>query len=186
MISVKKRPGFPHAVLDFRNYTPARALGLLLLLLNLAYLGFGLGNYWSWTEQWWRPDSALKAVYLGYHLLLFVIVTGICWLVYDRRRVEGYILSFFSLVFGILYLLSPIDMVPDMVPVAGQADDLVVSGSSITLGLIGWIRNMLKNARARRIVRLIDQGSHEEALARFLENEGYQVERKKEDAAAEG
>lgn len=176
-LRVKRPPGFPLAVFDYRNYTPARAVGLLLLIANLAYLGMGIGSYSKWTEVWWRPDTVVKNLYLGYHLLLFAVVTGICWLLYDRRSIEGYILSFLGAVFGVLYVLSPIDLVPDMVPVAGQADDLVVGGSSILLGLFGWFRNMRKNARVKKISRLIEEGRYEDAMVRFLENEGYRVER---------
>jgi uncharacterized membrane protein YkvA (DUF1232 family) len=176
-LRVYRPPGFPRAVFDFRNYTPARALGLVLLLANLAYLGLGVGTYSQWTDTWWRPDAALKVMYMAYHVLLFAVVTGVCWLLYDRRTVEGYILSVVSTVFGALYFLSPIDLVPDMVPVAGQADDLVIGGSSVLLGLYGWVRNLRKNARTRRIGRMIEAGRYDDALAGFLENEGYRVER---------
>lgn len=32
----------------------------------------------------------------------------------------------YYLILTVLYLLSPIDIVPDAIPVAGQADDLLV------------------------------------------------------------
>jgi len=32
----------------------------------------------------------------------------------------------FYLILTVLYLLSPIDIVPDAIPIAGQADDLLV------------------------------------------------------------
>jgi hypothetical protein len=176
-LSVSRPHGFPRAVIDFGNYTVMRAAGLVLLIANLVYLGVGVDSYVHWTDQWWRPDTAVKALYLGYHILLFVVVTGICWLLYDRRGIEGYILSLLSTVFGVLYFLSPIDLVPDMVPVAGQTDDLVIGGSSILLGLFGWFRNLRKNMRVRRIGRMIEEGRYEDAMVRFLENEGYRVEK---------
>jgi uncharacterized membrane protein YkvA (DUF1232 family) len=36
-------------------------------------------------------------------------------------------------VLGLLYLASPIDLIPDFIPVLGQADDIVVAGLLLKL-----------------------------------------------------
>lgn len=35
------------------------------------------------------------------------------------------------LILGILYAVSPVDILPDVVPVAGWVDDLVITGSGV-------------------------------------------------------
>ena len=35
------------------------------------------------------------------------------------------------LILGILYAVSPVDILPDVVPVAGWVDDLVIAGSGV-------------------------------------------------------
>lgn len=35
------------------------------------------------------------------------------------------------LILGILYAISPVDILPDVVPVAGWVDDLVITGSGV-------------------------------------------------------
>jgi uncharacterized membrane protein YkvA (DUF1232 family) len=37
------------------------------------------------------------------------------------------------IVLAILYILSPIDLVPDVIPVVGWADDLVVGAGALAL-----------------------------------------------------
>lgn len=35
------------------------------------------------------------------------------------------------MILGILYAISPVDILPDVVPVAGWVDDLVITGSGV-------------------------------------------------------
>lgn len=41
------------------------------------------------------------------------------------------------IVLAILYILSPIDLVPDVIPVVGWADDLVVGAGALALASRG-------------------------------------------------
>lgn len=40
------------------------------------------------------------------------------------REIPWYSIS--AIILGLLYLISPIDLIPDMVPVLGQLDDIVI------------------------------------------------------------
>lgn len=65
--------------------------------------------------------------------------------------------TWIGLILGILYAISPVDILPDVVPVAGWVDDLVITGagvlnfvqaevgqiSSTLAGILGAIKWML-------------------------------------------
>jgi uncharacterized membrane protein YkvA (DUF1232 family) len=41
-------------------------------------------------------------------------------LVFDKKGIEGYTLAMFNTVLGIIYVLSPVDFVPEVIPLAGS------------------------------------------------------------------
>jgi uncharacterized membrane protein YkvA (DUF1232 family) len=41
------------------------------------------------------------------------------------------------LILALLYILSPIDLIPDVIPLVGWADDLVVGGGAGAVALAG-------------------------------------------------
>lgn len=45
-----------------------------------------------------------------------------------------------------LYVVSPVDAVPDVIPVAGVMDDALVSGASLLVGLLA--RRRMRRARS--------------------------------------
>src|SRR5690606_11240148 len=54
----------------------------------------------------------------------------------------------------LLYALSPVDLVPDLIPVAGQADDVVgVTAGTATAGFLAFLRVALRAMLASRIGR---------------------------------
>jgi len=40
--------------------------------------------------------------------------------------------------FAIVYAISPVDIVPDIIPIAGQADDVVVLGTAVVAIIKIW------------------------------------------------
>lgn len=54
----------------------------------------------------------------------------------------------------LLYALSPVDAIPDVIPVAGQADDIVaVTAGTATAGFLAFVRIALRAMLATRIGR---------------------------------
>lgn len=54
----------------------------------------------------------------------------------------------------LLYVLSPIDAIPDLIPVAGQADDVAaVTAGTATAGILAFVRIVLRAMLASRIGR---------------------------------
>jgi uncharacterized membrane protein YkvA (DUF1232 family) len=78
----------------------------------------------SWTERWKRWARSLKAE-------LFAI-----YLAYRDPRVPWYARLVAACVVG--YAFSPIDLIPDMIPILGYLDDLILLplGIALTLRLI--------------------------------------------------
>lgn len=46
--------------------------------------------------------------------------------------------AIFALVMALLYGASPIDLIPDFIPLIGWADDVVVVGFLLLLALVMW------------------------------------------------
>lgn len=180
-IEFKKAKSFPLAMFEFRNYDGGKAFAAILFLLTCLYFVSGMWTLFSWEDKWWRPDFAFKFGYFLYHLFVFTIIYCVLWLAFDKRGIEGFVLSLFSTLLGIIYIISPIDFIPDPIPVIGAWDDVIVGVSSIILGLKSWHNNKLKADRAADIVQLLENNRHDEALHRFLRSMGYTVPPKIEE-----
>jgi uncharacterized membrane protein YkvA (DUF1232 family) len=48
-----------------------------------------------------------------------------------------------ALIAGVLYLAMPIDLVPDFIPIAGQADDAIVAAAILRFVLVSTERSVL-------------------------------------------
>ena len=56
------------------------------------------------------------------------------------------------LIIGGAYLLSPIDLVPEFIPVIGFIDDLIVGGASATTIIVKMIQMRKENAEIKKEV----------------------------------
>ena len=176
-LEVSKPTPFPQALFKFADYDGAKVLVAVIFVLSCVYFGNGLFTLFNWTNKWWKPDFILKVLYFFYHILVFTIVYCFAWLVFDKRSIEGYALSAFSTILGIIYIFTPIDFIPDIVPVVGSMDDAVVGGGSIILGLCSWFKNRKRRELSGEIAQLIDDKKYEEAVDRLLRYEGYKIRR---------
>jgi uncharacterized membrane protein YkvA (DUF1232 family) len=176
IIEIKKPTPFPQALFKFKEYDGAKVLLALILSLSCVYFAKGLLTLFTWNNAWWKPDIALKILYFSYHMIVFTIVYCLAWSVFDRRGIEGYALSIFSIVLGVIYIASPVDFLPEPVPVIGSMDDAIIGSGSILLGVSSWLKNKKKNETTKEIAQLMDERKYKEALERFLKTEGYKIE----------
>lgn len=49
------------------------------------------------------------------------------------------IVAFIISILSVFYIISPIDFVPDMIPVAGQGDDVVAAISALATAITGYV-----------------------------------------------
>jgi len=174
-IEVIRSTPFPQTLFKFRDYDGAKFLVAVVFILSCVYFGNGILTLFNWTNRWWKPDSFLKVSYFLYHMLVFTIVYCFTWLVFDKRGIEGYALSVFSTILGIIYIFSPIDFIPDIIPIVGSMDDVVVGSGSIILGVSSWFKNKRRRELSDEVAQLLDDQKYEEVLERLLRNEGYKV-----------
>ncbi len=188
--------------MNFREYDGAKALTALLLFLSTLYflagfLGF-LFDHTPWLKallptlgpativvpaQWWqiwKPVGAAVthiASYVDLALRMFVFLCTYClaWATFDSRNIEGYIMGFFNTCLGLAYLISPIDAIPDFIPVAGGLDDAVLGVGVLLLGVSSLYRNKLRDVKTNTVIELIDGGNRQKALQLLLEDKGIRV-----------
>ncbi len=82
-------------------------------------------------------------------------------------------------------MLSPIDAIPDFVPVAGSLDDAVLGVGVLLLGLSSLYRNKLRDVKTKTILELIDDGNNQKALQMLLEDKGVRIKDKESQASVE-
>jgi uncharacterized membrane protein YkvA (DUF1232 family) len=169
---------FPMAMLDLRNFDGAKVFALIIFLLSVFYFVSGLKTLFLWEDSWWTPDVAMKIVYFCYYLLVFTLVYCFTWLVFDKKGIEGYTLAMFNTVLGIIYVLSPVDFVPEVIPLAGSLDDVIIGIGSVIVGMKGYQNNRQKSDNHNDIVELVEQGKNDEALRLYLKRSGYKVKLK--------
>lgn len=195
-------PTFPSTLFQFRNYDGAKALTALLLTLSTLYflagfVGF-LFDHTPWlksllptlvpapiappAEWWqiWKPVGAAVGhiasyVDLAFRMFVFLCTYCLAWATFDSRNIEGYVMGFFNTCLGLAYLISPIDAIPDFIPVAGGLDDAVLGLGVLLVGVSSIYRNRLRDVRTNTILALIDGGNRPKALQMLLEDKGIRV-----------
>lgn len=170
-----KEKSFPFVMLNIKSYDGLKILVLMVFLFGCWYFASGLIKLFTWQDKWYIPDTAVKTIYFFYHIFLFTIIYCFTWLIFDRKSIEGYVLSLFSIVFGIVYVLSPVDFVPEAIPFIGSFDDLLVGSGSIMVGVRSWYNSKNRLSLSSELSKLIENGKTEEAVYLFLKSQGYNL-----------
>jgi uncharacterized membrane protein YkvA (DUF1232 family) len=160
---IEIRPAFPASLVDFKNYTGGRVLALIVFLLTTTLFTKAVYHLLVWQDAWWWPDTLHKAGYFGFHFFLFIIGYCIAWIAFDRTA-AAYAMSIFSGALGLLLILSPLDMIPDIVPVVGALDDAVFGGGSLLLAFLTWSAGSKKTAAVRQASDALKNGDKDTAI----------------------
>jgi hypothetical protein len=163
---------FPFLMLDIKKYNFVKAIASVIFVAAIIFFIDGLLSLLNWSNTWWRPDSTVKILYFLYHLLVFTAVYCFTWIVFDRSGAEGFALALFTTVLGIIYIFSPIDFVPDPIPIIGSFDDLLLGGLLIFMGIFSWKKAMKKHEKQNHLAMLIHKGEYEKALFMLMESQG--------------
>lgn len=79
--------------------------------------------------------------------------TYVLYLAYKDPRVPWYVKVFIAIIVG--YALSPIDLIPDFIPVLGYLDDLIIIPVGISLVIKMIPKEVLEECRGKAISKPI-------------------------------
>lgn len=140
------------------------------------------------TIPWWKVwkhlqhnpvtevlTSSLSYVDIVFRLFIFVCAYCLTWATFDPKNIEGYVLGIFNAFLGGAYVLSPTDLIPDMLPVVGTFDDTILGIGMVTLGISGWYRTKMRDLKTKTILELVNYGNNERALQLLLEDKGISI-----------
>jgi uncharacterized membrane protein YkvA (DUF1232 family) len=198
-------PGFPRTLFSFKQYDGGKTIAAILLILASTYfltgfLGF-LIDHNSWLHDWiyppqvgidlphnpwWNPSgwfhtgkavvsATLSYVDLFFRLCIFLCAYCLAWGTFDPKNIEGYAMGLFNAFLGGTYVLSPTDLIPDVLPVVGTLDDTVLGVGMVILGMASWWKTRMRNEKTKTILDLVDHGNTERAFQLLLEDKGISV-----------
>lgn len=66
-------------------------------------------------------------------------------LMQGTKLVKAFLKKNWTVIFAVLYLLSPLDFIPDIIPVLGVSDDLIVLLVTLAIKFLDYKNNQDKN-----------------------------------------
>lgn len=174
---IRKQSSFPRNMLHFRQYDGMKTFVAFIFALSLCYFSTGMWALFIWENSWWWPDSIHKAGFFGFHFLILTIAYCIAWLTFDRASLEGYVISILSFVLGVVYIITPLDFIPDAIPGLSMIDDALIGGGSIFFSVLSGIKASRKTEITEEATKLLEEGNQFESLRLLLKERGVVVEK---------
>lgn len=117
---------FPLCLFEKKSYTGFKGLLGVFFWLSLFYFIYGMINLLFWGNTFWAIvwDIFSKPIYFIYHLSLFTFIYCLTWATFDYKSFKDKFIRLLLIIISIVYVVSPIDVIPDITPMLGQADDL--------------------------------------------------------------
>ena len=141
--SVDSSKKFPLCLLEKKSYTGIKGLLGVFFWLSFFYFIYGMINLLFWGNTFWAIvwDLFSKPVYFIFHISLFSFIYSLTWAVFDYESFKNSFIRVLLIIISIIYVVSPIDVIPDITPMIGQADDL----AAFLIGIYNAIYIMKKN-----------------------------------------
>lgn len=145
-----------------------------MFVVSTAVAAQHLYDFFTAESLSWILDPIDKSVSTFHWIMCamsYLCWYSIAWLLYDFRTGVALIANTFMVLVGLIYVLSPIDIIPDIMPVIGQMDDLTIGGGLIALGVTSIAQ---RNQRRNQVKALYEASSGEspELLPKLLNMEG--------------
>ena len=192
-------PRFPGNLFRFKEYNAPRVFAAFLLLTSFIYfiwtfVGLLQNNHQSYStlgapNPWVLPlntlfRSVVQILHTGADIINIIIIATpliiaffFAWTIFDPRNVATYILSLTNFLLGFLEILSPVDFVPDFIPVVGSFDDTAIGGGLITYGGYLLFQALKNKERIETVIELMNEHSEERALQLLLAQQGVSIQR---------
>lgn len=133
---------FPLCLLDKNSYIGIKGLVGIFFWFALIYFGYGIVHFFMWDNTFWGIvwNIFSKPIYLIYHICVFSFMYCLTWAVFDLSSFKKSLTRIILVVASIIYIISPVDAIPDLTPFIGQADDLL----ALIIGIVNAIA-LMKN-----------------------------------------
>lgn len=166
---------FPRNLVHFHKYDGGKFFAVFLFLFA-AY--FFLKMTFAPAGEWWQVWKIITVPILFLASLCGLIFSYLLlWVTFDRNNAQSYALSVISVMFGVFYILSPIDLIPEAIPTVGMLDDVVIGGGSIALATITWMKQQMRNRNLTDVRSALRKGDTGAALTILLKERGYMAEK---------
>lgn len=203
--SLEMKPTFPGNIFKFKEYNGLKTIAMFFLLVTLIYFvwsfwGLLTNNYQSYStlgiphhRLWLNPfriiwNSLSQIFHSVLDIFNLMIISAplilsffLAWAIFDPRNVAMYILGFTNVFFGLLEIINPIDMIPDIIPLVGSIDDGFLGGGLIGYGLFLLFQANKNKEKIQTIIELMGQHNEEKALKMLLEQQGVSITRVNQD-----
>lgn len=196
--SFESLPKFPANLFRFKEYNGAKGIAAVLLLTTLIYF---LVNFWillignlslppAQIRTFWDVlngllSSSVQLLDTVLDLFKFIIILTplilsslFAWIIFDPRNVATCALGFTNGLFGLLGILSPTDLIPDIIPFLGSVDDAFFSGGLIGIGILILSKGIMKDKETDAILALMNEHNEEQALQLLLKDKGVIVRKR--------
>ncbi|MCB1064701.1 MAG: DUF1232 domain-containing protein [Verrucomicrobiae bacterium] len=180
--ALSNKDAFPQNLVRFHEYNAPRLFGAIVLCLASFYLVTGIIALKTAKPEWWESIPLIGPMFatvgdfgsFAWRFFVFILAYTVAWGAFDRRSFLEFGTALVTGVFGIVYMVSPVDFVPDMLPGLGSLDDALIGGGSIFIALRTWFEARRQNEVAADAAELARNGQADLALKKLLKAEGYE------------
>ncbi len=133
---------FPFCLFSLKSYVGIKALFGIFFWLSVIYFLYGIVHFFIWDSTFWGIlwNFFSKPIYLIYHICVFTLFYCMTWAIFDIVSFKNCVIRLLLIIASIVYVILPADIIPDITPFLGQADDIV----AIIIGLTNAI-SLIKN-----------------------------------------